>query len=102
MSGAYASLNFTMRRDGRRTVVGRTFDSLRLGQLLVQEFCLDMHRYFTPGLHYLEFQDVPGLERICDDIGRDGEYERIRAEGARYFEHFYSDDAVFRHLCTYL
>jgi hypothetical protein len=102
LSGANASVNFTMRKDGRRTVVGRTFDCLRLGQLLVQEYCEDMHRYFTPGTHYLEFQNVSELEGICDEIMGAGGFERVRSEGAAYFSEFYSDEAVLRHLCTYL
>lgn len=102
LSSAYAALNFTMRKDAQRAMVGRTFDCLRLGQLLVQEYCGDMRCYFAPGVHYLEFRSVAELEAICDEIGRQGRFERMRREGAAYFEESYSDAAVLRHLGTFV
>lgn len=95
-------LNFTMRADGRRSVVGRTSDALRAGQLLVQEFAEEMNFYFAPGAHYVEFRTVDELEDICFRLADSRAYESVRAEGARFFAERYSDDAVVRHIATYL
>lgn len=102
LSGAYAALNFTMRKNGQRAMVGRTFDCLRLGQLLVQEYCADMRCYFAPGAHFLEFRCVADLEKICDELSRQGRFEAIRRDGAAYFAKYYSDAAVLRHLGTFV
>lgn len=95
-------LNFTMRADGRRSVVGRTSDALRAGQLLVQEYAEEMHAYFEPGRHYVEFRNVDELEDICFHLADPHGFEDVRNEGARFFQERYSDNAVVRHIATYL
>ena len=103
LAGSYACLNFVMRGDGSRAVVERSFDSLRLRQLLIQEHCGDMHAYLEPGNHYLEFDSASELEEICGRLkGQRAEYDTIRREGADAFNRLYSDDAVLRHIATML
>ena len=103
LAGSYACLNFTMRGDGQSAVVGRSSDSLRLGQLLVQERAEDMHAYLEPGTHYLEFDSVAELEEICRRLARDAAaFEPVRREGRAAFAERYSDEAVVRHLATFV
>jgi hypothetical protein len=103
LAGSYACLNFVMRGDGSRAVVGRSFDSLRLSQLLVQERCDDMHAYLEPGNHYLEFDCVSELEEICGQLnGQPNRFDIIRRAGVDTFNKRYSDAAVLRHIITLL
>lgn len=102
LDGACAALSFTMRADGKRLVVGRTFDCFRLGRILVQEHCPDMHFYFQPGVHYLEFADPLELEALGERIRSGSDLEAVRAAGADHFERLYSDAAVVRHVATLL
>jgi len=103
LAGSYTCLNFVMRGDGSRMVVGRSFDSLRLQQLLVQEHCTDMQAYLEPGIHYLEFDNVAKLEEICGRLkNEDANIETIRRQGAETYKNLYSDEAILRHLATML
>ncbi len=102
LAGSYAALSFMMRKDGRTAIVGRSFDSLRLGQLLVQEYCEDMHHFMQPGVHYLEFQDIHELRDIYDRLVGGDDFADVRRDGMVYFETHYSDDAILRHLATYV
>jgi hypothetical protein len=102
LSASYAALGFTMRRGGGWTVVGRTFDCLRLGQLLVQEYCPDIRHYVVPGEHFLEFERLGELEEIWARLRRGGDFEKIRRAGVAFFNDRYSDRRIVRHLCTYL
>jgi hypothetical protein len=101
LSASYAALSFTMRSDGTSIVVGRTFDALRLGQLLVQEYCPDARYYLTPNEHFLEFQTVEELDAIRAAV-RDRAFENIRKNGQEIFAQRYSDEAILRHLATFL
>ena len=101
LSASYAALSFTMRSDGTSIVVGRTFDALRLGQLLVQEYCPDARHYLTPDEHFIEFETLEELRAIRAAL-RGRTFEDIRKNGRRIFAERYSDQAILRHLCTFL
>jgi hypothetical protein len=102
LTASRAVLNFTMRADGQRMIVGRTSDVLCAGRLLVQESAADMRRYFNAAAHYVEFSDVDGLREICGRLSGSAAYEEVRREGAAYFAANYSNAAVIRHLATFL
>jgi hypothetical protein len=102
LTAARAILNFTMRADGQRMIVGRTSDALCSGRLLVQESAADMRRYFDPAAHYVEFSNVEDLRAICDRLAASPAYEEVRRAGAAYFQANYSNLAVVRHLATFL
>jgi hypothetical protein len=102
LSNSYAALGFTMRSDGTSILVGRTFDTLRLGQLLIQEYCPDVRHYLTPDEHFIEFQTLSELDAIRSTLRRDGRFEDIRANGRHIFAERYSDEAILRHLCTFV
>lgn len=102
LTASRAVLNFTMRADGQRMIVGRTSDALCAGRLLVQEYASDMRRYFDPAAHYVEFNDVEGLRDISDRLAAAPAYEEVRRAGAAYFATNYSNLAVIRHLATFL
>lgn len=95
-------LNFTMRSDGTTIMVGRSFDVLCAERLLVQNFTPDMHAYFTPDQHYLEFASVDELERLCAALREPGAFETVRKAGAAFFRERYSNQAIVRHLMTFL
>jgi hypothetical protein len=92
-----ACVSFSMRADGRRAVVGRSFDAIRAGRLLLQEACREFEYYFTPGRHFLRFDSIEELNRLA----RDGNAEVAR-EGAEYFRRFYADVAIARHLAGWV
>lgn len=96
-----ACLSFTMRSNGQRVMVGRAFDALRLGRVLVQEETPDMAAYFEPGVHFLDFRTVPELERLCAQLAASGAFEDIRRAGAAFFSERYSNEAVIRNLMTF-
>lgn len=97
-----ACLSFTMRSNGQPVMVGRAFDALRLGRVLVQEATPDMAAYFTPGQHFLDFRTVPELERLCAQLVEPAAFEGVRRAGAAFFRERYSNDAVIRNLVTFL
>jgi hypothetical protein len=97
-----ACLSFTMRSDGQTIVVGRAFDALRAGRLLIQEQTPDMAAYFEPGVHHLEFRAAPELETLCGRLTEPGAFEEVRRAGAAFFNERYSNDAVVRNLVTFL
>lgn len=96
-----ACLSLTMRSTGDRILVGRTFDVLRGGRLLVQEFTPDARYYLRPGEDFVEIREAGELRDVVDRA-RSGAYEPIRAQGAATFARAYSDQAVLRHLATWV
>lgn len=95
-------LSFTMRSNGQTIIVGRSFDALRAGRVLVQEATPDMAAYFEPGAHYLEFRTVAELESLCGRLSEPAAFEDIRRAGAAFFAERYSNEAVIRNLATFL
>ncbi|MBL8688930.1 MAG: hypothetical protein JNL04_07505 [Rhodospirillaceae bacterium] len=96
-----ACLSLTMRSTGDRILVGRTFDVLRGGRLLVQEYTPDARYYLRPGEDFVEVRDAGELPEV-GERARTGAYEPIRAQGAATFARAYSDQAVIRHLATWV
>ncbi len=95
-----ACLSLTMRSTGDRILVGRTFDVLRGGRLLVQEYTPDARYYLKPGEDFVEVAGSGDLREAGEQV-RAGAFERIRAQGAETFARAYSDRAVIRHLATW-
>ena len=95
-----ACLSLTMRPTGERILVGRTFDVLRGGRLLVQEATPDARFYLKPGEDFIEVLDPGDLAGLGERI-RSGACEPIRVQGADTFRRAYSDEAVVRHLATW-
>ncbi len=98
--GTGACLSLTMRSTGDRIMVGRTFDVLRGGRLLVQEYTPDARYYLKPGEDFVEVADGGDLREAGEQV-RSGAFERIRAQGAATFARAYSDQAVIRHLACW-
>ena len=96
-----ACLSLTMRSSGDRIMVGRTFDVLRGGRLLIQEYTPDARYYLNPGEDFVEVQEAGELREVGERT-RSGAYEPIRAQGAATFARAYSDQAVVRHLATWV
>lgn len=95
-----ACLSLTMRSTGDRILVGRTFDVLRGGRLLVQEYAPDARFYLAPGEDFVEIQGAEDLPETRGKL-RAGAYEPVRRHGAETFRRAYSDEAVIRHLATW-
>lgn len=96
-----ACLSLTMRSTGDRIMVGRTFDVLRGRRLLVQEYTPDARFYLTPGEDFVEIAGAGDLSAASERF-RAGEFARIRAQGAETFARAYADQAVVRHLATWM
>ncbi len=97
-----ACLNLTMRATGQRIVIHRGFDILKGGRLLVQEYAADVRHYLTPGRHFLEFHRPEDLARINETLGENDGHAAIVRQGAEFFRARYSDDAIVRHILTWL
>lgn len=90
-----AAVNLTMRIDGTRTLVGRSFEIPWAGALLVEEHNDDIEYYFTPGEHMLTFSTLPELMAIADLIRHQPELvETIRRRGHAFATERYSDDRI--------
>lgn len=92
-----ACVSFSMRADGRRAVVGRSFDAICAGRLLLQEACREFEYYFAPGRHFLRFDSIEALGRLA----RAG-HPDIAREGEAHFRRFYSDAAIARHVAGWV
>ena len=96
---APCSLNFSMRKDLSRVVTGRSFEVILAGSLLIQEYTPDMHRYFIPGKHFLEFStfsELVGLVRFVSEHPE--EAEAIRRNGYAFARERYDDDKIIGYL----
>ncbi|MEO5351700.1 MAG: glycosyltransferase 61 family protein [Magnetococcus sp. XQGC-1] len=68
------------------------FESIRSGALLVAEYSPNMHHYFLPGEHYLEFTTLAELSGITRFITENrAAADEIRRNGARFAHQQYSD-----------
>jgi hypothetical protein len=95
LAGSGASVNLTMRIDGTRTLVGRSFEIPWAGALLVEEHNDDIEYYFTPGEHMLTFSTLPELMAIADLIrDRPELVETIRRRGHAFATERYSDTRI--------
>jgi hypothetical protein len=95
LAGTGASVNLTMRIDGTRTLVGRSFEIPWAGALLVEEHNDDIEYYFTPGEHMLTFSTLPELMAISDLIrDRPELVDTIRRRGHAFATERYSDTRI--------
>ena len=76
-------------------LTGRGFEVMLSGSLLVQEYTPMMHRFFTPGEHYLEFRTVAELSSIMRFITeRPEEAEAVRRCGNLFARAQYCDEKM--------
>ncbi|MEO5363477.1 MAG: glycosyltransferase [Magnetococcus sp. DMHC-8] len=101
---ATCCLHFTMKHQDLRCIVThRSFEALLSGALLVQERAPDMHRFFIPGEHYLEFASLAELSAIARFMTeRREEAEEIRRCGSAFAREHYSDDKLLGYLEKFL
>jgi hypothetical protein len=97
-----ACLNLTMRATGQRIVIHRAFDILKGDRLLVQEYAADVRHYLTPGEHFIEFHSFEELAEINEKLGAQESYADVQRNGAEYYRQHYSDDAIVRHILTWI
>jgi|GEM_PF-1368964 len=95
-------LNFTRRANGVSMVVGRSFDVLCAGRVLLEELSNDIQYYLTPDEHFLAFRTVAELEVMCSGLGDRARIDEVARRGSEYFNAHYSDAAVLRHLLTFV
>ena len=99
LTEATCCLNLTMRLDLDHIVVGRSFEAILAGALLVQEATPGMHRYFIAGEHYLEFSTLAELSAIARFINENREEaEEIRRRGNAFALEHYSDEKLVGYL----
>jgi hypothetical protein len=97
-----ACLNLTMRATGQRIVIHRAFDILKGNRLLVQEYAADVRPYLTPGEHFLEFRRFEELAELNGKLAEPNSYASVQKDGAQYYKRHYSDDAIVRHILTWI
>ncbi|MBF0295403.1 MAG: glycosyltransferase [Magnetococcales bacterium] len=88
-------IRFTSRPGQARVLSGQGVESMRQGALLVQEYAEEMHRDFTPGVHYLEFSTLGQLRAIARFIREHPEEaEAIRRQGQACARERYGPDRL--------
>jgi len=99
LSNNYASLNFSLRGNSDRTPTARSFEVPSIGRLLIQEYTDDLHYYFNPGEHFLEFSNAKQLRNITEEIKLHPEIVTEIAKSASiFFDSRYSDKMLVKHL----
>lgn len=100
---ATCCLHFTRKENLHCIVTHRSFEAPLNGALLVQEYAPDMHRFFIPGEHYLEFDSLADLSAIARFITeRREEAEEIRRCGNAFAREHYSDEKLLGYLEKFL
>lgn len=102
LTASRACLNFTRRANGQSMVVGRSFDALCAGRVLVEEMSDDVQHYLAPGEHFLAFRTVAELEEVCASLNENLRTGEIARQGAEYYKAHYSDTAVLQHLLSFV
>ncbi|MBF0186071.1 MAG: glycosyltransferase family 1 protein [Magnetococcales bacterium] len=103
LHAATVVLNMTRKPNLQCIVTHRSFEAPLNGALLVQEYSPEMHLFFTPGEHYLEFQSIAELAAICRFLLEDPEgAEAIRARGSAYAREQYHDGKLIGYLDQFL
>jgi hypothetical protein len=98
IANSAACLNFSMRGDGQRVITGRAFESIAIGQPLLQEFANGLSNYFSSDEHYFEFKNVEDLLGFFDRMDKDPSDFVYRAEnGYLFWDARYADDMLVRH-----
>ena len=93
-----AVLNLSERISGERPVIGRPFEAMAFGSLLLQETCPIMSRFFVAAEEFLTFSNPAELDeqsekikskpKECLDIARNGYYR---------WKTNYADELIGRH-----
>ncbi|WP_193771122.1 glycosyltransferase [Candidatus Magnetaquicoccus inordinatus] len=100
---ATCCLHFTRKQNLTCIVTHRSFEAPISGALLIQECTPDMHRFFTPGEHYLEFNSLAELRAIAQFIQEEPEQaDAIRKRGHAFAHQWYSDDKLIGYLEKFL
>ncbi|MBF0584377.1 MAG: glycosyltransferase family 1 protein [Magnetococcales bacterium] len=100
---ATCCLHFTRKENLHCIVTHRSFEAPLNGALLVQEYAPDMHRFFIPGEHYLEFNSIAEFVAVSRFITqRREEAEEIRRSGNAFARAQYSDDKLLGYLEKFL
>ncbi|MEO5341301.1 MAG: glycosyltransferase [Magnetococcus sp. MYC-9] len=103
LNDAPCHLRFTLRVDQRRTLHRQSFATLLGGGLLIQERTEEMHRYFIPGEHYLEFATLAELVAVGQFLRNEPEAaEAIRRRGHAFAQTHYGHEALVGHLDGFL
>lgn len=96
-------LRFSEQPDLTSPVADFCFETILGGSLLVQEASSDMHRYFVPGEHYLEFSSLAELSSVARFITeRREEAEEIRRCGNAFARERYCDEKLVGYLDKFL
>lgn len=102
LTASRACLNFTRRANGQPMVVGRSFDALCAGRILIEEISDDIQYYLVRDEHFLAFRTVAELQEICAGLSGSRRVEDMARRSADHFDMHYSDTAVLRHLLTFV
>jgi hypothetical protein len=102
LTASRACLNFTRRANGQSMVVGRSFDALCAGRVLIEEISDDIQHYLARDEHFLAFRTVAELQEICASLDGNPRVDDMARRAADHFETHYSDTAVLRHLLTFV
>ncbi|MEO5351840.1 MAG: glycosyltransferase [Magnetococcus sp. XQGC-1] len=92
LADATCCLNMIMLDSQERYLVARSFEIPFVGSLLIQEYSEQMHNYYIPGEHYLEYSTISELVGIMRFISENTEEaEEIRRSGNAFAREHYSD-----------
>ncbi|MEO5334207.1 MAG: glycosyltransferase [Magnetococcus sp. YQC-5] len=93
---ATCCINFTMRMNLVCNMTDRSFWTPLSGALLVQEASPEMHHYFIPGEHYLEFSTLAELSAVARFIteNQDAAEEIRRCGNAFAYEHYRDEKLI--------
>ncbi|MBF0097454.1 MAG: glycosyltransferase family 1 protein [Magnetococcales bacterium] len=92
-------LHFNRKQTLATIVTHRSFEAPITGALLIQEFAPDMHRFFIPGEHYLEFNSMAELRAIAQFIQEEPEHaDAMRKRGYAFAHQWYSDEKLIGYL----
>ncbi|MEO5340329.1 MAG: glycosyltransferase [Magnetococcus sp. MYC-9] len=92
-------LSLSMRYDQSHVATFRGFEVALSGALLVQEATEEMHHYFIPGEHYLEFSSLAELAAVIRFIRENREEaEEVRRNGHRFARQHYNDEKIVGYL----
>ena len=92
-------LNFTARINGTRIVNGRIQEALSLNRLLISEYCKDVHSYYIPNEHFIEFASVDDLNNLSVSFHlNEIDIDQITNKATSFHDERYSDTKILQHL----
>ncbi len=99
VSSARIGINLTTRTNGTQIVPGRAYETMAAGVPLVQEYAEDMHQFFEPGVHYLEFSNFEEFDELSRRYFNDETaLKEIGVAGYQKFKNDFSDHAILSHV----